>query len=199
MTCVRPDQRGFSLLELLVAMTILGMVGAAIAGAVRFGVMTFERGGTHMAALEQLHSVELALRNQFEALPLQLVRGADKKAVAVFSGQANAVQFLFSPPASARPAQEVLATLEARHGNILTLDLGAGDGQPRVLMHNLQSATFSYFGPSKPNAPSIWQDSWSQRARLPDMIEVTLQPAQDADWVQHRFVIALHTQSSRSL
>ncbi|MEL6209656.1 MAG: prepilin-type N-terminal cleavage/methylation domain-containing protein, partial [Pseudomonadota bacterium] len=64
---------GFTLLELLIAMTLFGLVGIMAAGGVRFGLAAWERGSEHAgAAIETRQALKAVRRLLNAARPLSL-------------------------------------------------------------------------------------------------------------------------------
>ena len=77
---------GFTLLELLVAIAIMGLLGAAMAGGVRFGLTAWQTGGEQTEALMDGRSLHGLLRGQLATTQLRLLRGPDRQAVASRTG-----------------------------------------------------------------------------------------------------------------
>ena len=73
-----PVDQGFTLLELLVAITLLGLLMAALFGGLRLGARVWETGETRLDASARVQIVQDFLRQRLaEALPLEAVVRAE--------------------------------------------------------------------------------------------------------------------------
>ena len=95
----RVGRKGFTLLELLVAMTLLGFLLAMLVGGLRIGSRVWETGEQAQDRLAQLQLVQRLVRRQLgRALPLRLVETQGERRVA-FDGSAEALRFAGPAPA----------------------------------------------------------------------------------------------------
>lgn len=194
-TPVRPGTyhagAGFTLLELLVAMTLLGLLGVMAADGLRFGVAVWERGAAEGEAAATTRRVAKLLgRLVADARPVRLRDGSREPAV-LFEGAEDAMVFAAPLPAAVAPAGERLVALTvepAAKGRRLVLraaplgealpDLAAA-GPPEPLLSGLAGARFAFLDAEAPGGPR-WRPRWSGRARLPDRVAVTLEWPEDA-------------------
>jgi general secretion pathway protein J len=92
-------RKGFTLLELLIAMTLLGFVLAMLVGGLRIGARVWETGEQAQDRLAQLQLVQRLVRRQLgRALPLRLVETQGERRIA-FDGAAEALRFAGPAPA----------------------------------------------------------------------------------------------------
>ena len=67
MPCNNPDrQAGFSLIEVLVSMTMMAMVAAVVLSAMRSGLAMWDKGGNHIEALRHSRLVVDVLNDRSE-------------------------------------------------------------------------------------------------------------------------------------
>ena len=62
----RRAEAGFTLLELLVSMTLLALLAIAMFGSLRFGARAWDRSEAHGAGMEQVRLVQQLLRRDLE-------------------------------------------------------------------------------------------------------------------------------------
>ena len=88
---VRGD-RGFTLLELTISMTLLGIIMTLIFGAMRLGGRTWEKGQTEMLAWQRRQAVMDLMVRQLGSV--HLPEGGLYVQTPVFSGEADRIHFL---------------------------------------------------------------------------------------------------------
>lgn len=176
---------GFSLLELLVSMTLLALIGVLAAGGIRFGTQAWERAGASAERLMETHALDRFLRRQIAAARPVLVADGTRTPPVVFSGQPDGLVFLAPVSAAlAPPGLHLIEVATAPEGAGLDMawtpvsdsDLIAGTA-PEVerLTSGPTGLRLRYFGPG-PEGAAIWQDSWEDRPTLPLMIELQIVP-----------------------
>lgn len=98
MTGVPPGRRsigGFTLVELPVAMTLLGLIFVALFGGLRFGTRTWEVGNERSEAFAEVEVVQSLLRRQLaQAVMLRVPKGHEP----VFLGEEDRLGFAAPGP-----------------------------------------------------------------------------------------------------
>lgn len=179
-----PD--GFTLLELLVALSLVSMMIVALAGGLRLGTRAWESGRVS-ASLDEAEIAARAIAGQIErAFPAPLLRGAGPPVMA-FDGRSETCRFV------------ALSEGEAQWGGLVTTEIGAaGDGAGRALnawtrvfrdddftsardamratplIGSLAYLRISYFGAADPGQQPIWRDDWREAAVLPRLVTVRI-------------------------
>jgi general secretion pathway protein J len=175
-------EAGFTLLELLISMTLLGLLMLVVLGGLRFGARAWERNEAHATATDDVRLAQTLLRHEIARIyPLFLMDQAHLEDGHVdFDGSENSMSFLApSPQALANAGRARITLTRAEHGGRAALVFSAkpelaASNQPysEVLVQGLKSLDFSYFGSEQPEEAPSWHDRWSNEMRLPQLIRV---------------------------
>lgn len=196
----RAGARGFTLLELLIAITLLGLLMAALFGGLRLGVRVWESSETRLDATARIQVVEDFLRQRLtQILPLAAQRGAPAShPVPLFQGEPSALRFPGMLPEhlgaglyvmelalSDTDAADDTGDLVLRWQAFEPTDDGAAalgeEVNERVLIERVASLELAYFGALDPRAEPEWLPEWPARADLPRLIRIVIRfPADDA-------------------
>ena len=170
-----PAERGFTLLEILVAVTLLGLLMAALFGGVRLGVRAWEASETRLDDDARLTAVQDFLRARLtEAYPSATsVAGAET--APAFRGEPDRLSFVTLMPEhlGAGIDRMLLALTATSGGSDLSVEwwpAELGDDpaaasdvlHDRVLLAHVAELHLAYFGPRAPDQPPAWSEVWSQ-------------------------------------
>ena len=170
---------GFTLLELLVALVVLGFVLAGIAGGVQFGQRAADMQARSIAANADMGSVDRLLRRLIAAMqagslaaPPHLTASASSLGFETDLGSAAA--------ALGTGEAEVGLGVDAAHRLVLrwqpvvhAIRLGAPPvPQSSVLLDGVDRVEFAYWGRG-PGGGSQWLSSWTDR-EVPTLIRIRL-------------------------
>jgi general secretion pathway protein J len=174
------SERGFTLLELLLAMAIMGLVAALMTSGLSFlgkaEARRVERADTVDAALGGL-----ALVRQSLARAQPLFRRERNQSLVLFEGGAERLRFAgrepdFIPGASLMAYELGVGisngqyALQARRApmSVVSPTLSVLDqAQARTLLRLPGPARFTYYGVAARNQPPGWREDWLGRAALP--------------------------------
>ena len=177
-------ERGFTLIEILVAVMLLGLLMAALFGGVRLGVRAWEASGTRLDDDARMNAVEDFLRER-------LTQARLPGAVAIqtgpaFRGERDRLNFVTLMPEhlGIGPERMLLTLSKAGDGADLSVawwpaDLGddsdaARDAvHSRVLLAKVAELRLTYFGQVEAKQPPVWSEVWDQ-ASLPLLVRVRL-------------------------
>ena len=182
-------ERGFTLLELLVAITLLGVLMAALFGALRLGTRVWETGEARLDASAQIQVVQDFLCQQLsQTAPLAEFTGNSQGSeTMMFDGAREGLRFVSLLPEHLGAGTNLmeLALREPRRGGrptdlvirIRPLDLlddrqTDSDTEERVLIENIASLELAYFGSERPDAKPTWWQEWKGQPYLPQLVRM---------------------------
>ena len=197
-------ERGFTLLELLIGMTLLGFILALLFGGFRLAANSWD---AVEARVERTNDQQLARalvrRLLAQMQPLRWKKAVNQpiafigerktlRAVAPLTGQmgAGGLRLIELVPESGEPTQTGQTgngplRLVLRHAPLLydaeDFAGGLGEAKSHLVLGDLDSVEFSYFGPEKRGEPPRWQDAWTNQEQLPQLVRLRL-GSRDAGW-----------------
>lgn len=194
-TLVGNGERGFTLMELLVATTLLGILMVALFGGLRLGARVWEVSDRTLAASEEKQAIRNFLRSRFEqALPI----ASGNQTEPLFKGTGTSLSFASVMPISLgadlflmelvlkpRPRSDGIRDLVLRWRPIgTTNEIGADEVVERIMIEDVAGLTLQYFGAEQRTSPAAWTTNWHDQESLPSLIKVELQFAANdqRDW-----------------
>jgi general secretion pathway protein J len=197
-TCSSP-QRGFTLLELIVALVLLGLLSAVLFGSIRLAGRSTDRGEAAAENASSMRLVQQFLRANLEAQhPLRMRKMTDWPLL--FSGTQDELRYAsMLPPRIAGGGVWLyrlrLVADDPRSPLVLDRmipDLTASelpdfpnDAERSVLADDIAKLKIGYFGRDPDAAPSMeptWRDTWSDAQKLPLLIRIDVQPKAGPAW-----------------
>jgi len=187
----RAVAEGFTLLEVLVVMVLLGLIVTAGFGALRLTGRSWEAGIAAGQRIDAQTSGPAYLGRQVAQVvaPLWRVQG---KVRLPFEGEAERLRFLGPAPTSDAQTGLYVVTLEGEAGYgegrlLLRMDrfdptrqdLGEPSAdEPIVLLEGLRETSLEYYGLPRPGAEEAWLTRWPEDAQsLPQLMRVRVRPA----------------------
>lgn len=193
-----PGAEGFTLVEMMVAITLVALMSLALWGVLRISITSWKR-GTEAIDANQRHRTLLDLvQKQMASIyplvpPLDLQMGTG--ITPVFSGSASSMQFISlcalrfrDNPGLTMVSYEVVPDNDGGHSLVeretrylggdpsLQVDYPAAETPDTVIFDRLISLEFEYYDPGTPDVPPQWVREWSAAdlGRLPTWISMTM-------------------------
>jgi general secretion pathway protein J len=182
---------GFTLLELLIAMTLLGLLMLGLFGGLRLGARVWEAGDSRSADRARVEAVQRFVRTYLgQARPLAAADRTGDDTIA-FVGRRDRLEFaaVLPPHLSAGGFSHVALSLADRdRGSALIVERQAlgrrddgraelarlDDPDTAVLLDNIETVEFSYYGPGDRGDDAEWTDRWDREDRLPLLVRVRI-------------------------
>jgi general secretion pathway protein J len=176
-------QSGFTLLELVVAMTVLGLVLVVLYSGLRIGLNGWDHGEQRAEATNRLRSVQDFLRRQL-AQSLTVYRASDTQPPAVvFTGHANDVEFIAPMLTQLGQGGLYRVRVEGADGRLwvrfrpyLATEQAAGEDREAVLLDEVSGLEWAYFGSERNDDPEPprWRSEWVSTERRPTLVRLNL-------------------------
>ena len=203
---------GFTLVEVLVSLMLLGLVLAYLPSGYRFVRETWnatarlDREEGQDGAREFVSARLAEALPLFEAAPGQAGRvaflgGPDRVSFVAPSpnGPAGSGLYRFelvaAPAAGAADAAALVARMRAYTGLAAAPDAAAGT-EEHVLIEAADAVTFRYLGRKERLGAAAWTEAWSRSDALPDAVEVIVTSRRRGSPPQRRFFVELRLRST---
>jgi general secretion pathway protein J len=168
---MRRSERGFTIVELLVSLAILGLMSVMLLSGVTTGRRVWDKVEARGSEADTIASASAQVRTLIEtAFPETLFSTGDPSVA--FAGNTLGMTFLAAPPAgtASGPAEYRLGTDAS---GALTL-VRAGAATPLRLLDGVRATEFAYFGAAAPDNERRWRGAWREQPRLPELVRVRL-------------------------
>lgn len=176
---------GFTLLELLIAMSLLGLIFAAMTGGLRFGTQAWRSTAERLSQTDDLQLVYRTLRRQISTslnAPGGLIAERQEGS---FEGRRDSLSFIGTAPAQAMNSglfhlkfilvpEEVGQALALRWERLEKTAIKTDDDNIEPLLRGLRSVQFSYFGKPKSEDTARWVDEWRNNGNPPELVRITV-------------------------
>jgi general secretion pathway protein J len=198
---------GFTLIEMLVALSLLGLVAVLLSGSFQFGARAWEVTSQEVAGIGEVEGAQGFLRRQLaQALPLT-IKAAAAEPEPVFAGGAQDLRF--SAPLSFHRSDSGLhvfvlgiSTSGSTEDLVLQWQVYRPDrpsqdmplAEPLVVVADIADLQLAYYGRMDEAADPVWQSEWKAKG-VPMLIRVDIAfPRGDRrSWPS--FVVALKSNS----
>jgi type II secretory pathway pseudopilin PulG len=168
---------GYALIELLASLVLFCMIAVLIVEGIGTGRRVWERADAAETAGSSISGAQAVLRSRLEhVFPATLYGGSTS---VDFDGEQNTLTFLAPRADSAGPGALRRYTLSLTPSGDLVLssisDIAADRNTAPdrvVLIHDVESLSFAYFGVAPPDNTAQWRFRWQQRAQTPQLIRV---------------------------
>jgi general secretion pathway protein J len=179
----RIRSRGFTLVELLVALTITALVAGLLTNSLSFSLGTAETVEARILDMESFHQAQRAFRRQVQlALPVETTDDIDDVRME-FAANAAQLDFIAPMPGLVLGGlpHRVSMRIDEQSGTLIMAYIphiadSRSSGavlEPRehVLLEGISDASFSYLDTLSLNS-TAWVDEWRHTSRLPDLVRL---------------------------
>lgn len=180
---------GFTLLELLIGMTLLGFIMALLFGGFRLAANSWDAVEVRAERTNDEQLARALVRRVLTQLqPLRWKRALNQRIT--FIGESDGLRAVGPLTAQAGAAGLRLIELVRQAGDRGALKLvlrhaplrydvedfsePLEDARSHVILDGLEEVEFSYFGSLQQNEPPRWQDRWEHDEQMPQLVRVRL-------------------------
>jgi len=194
--------RGFTLLELLIALTLLGLMSAVLFGSLNLAGRSWEAGETKSVATSGMRLASGYLRTQLSSQHPQRMRKIAEFPL-LFAGEREELRYTASLPGrvglggvwyhrlalapGAANGQSALVIERVIPDYNATAMPDFTDAERSVLADDIKELKLGYFGrdvdlgPEQDSSPT-WRDRWDNPHSLPLLIRIDITPARGPAW-----------------
>ncbi len=177
---LRGRQKGFTLLELVISLALLGLIALIVGSALRVSLRAVSSGEKKVLELERFRTSLGVMEAQISsALPLQ--QQADGTVKSTFSGQRGALSLATCYSLWKGQAGYVIAGYLVEPGpdgrqelRMSEHTVGVEDAQETVLLTGYDEIAFSFYARQAVEAEGTWTEEWSDETLLPEKVRLTL-------------------------
>jgi general secretion pathway protein J len=179
---------GFTLVELLLAVTLMGMLLALAYGGFRAATRAADRGQEILEDGGRIRMAHQFVRRQLnQMLPLAFAEDENEGLRLVFVGDARRILFVGPMPGYlgfGGPQVQELALVDDDDGMALVLNHALLQGfeepllyerDPVLLLDKIESGSFSFLGLDENGEPLPWATSWGDPDMLPEAVALDLE------------------------
>ena len=174
---------GFTLLELLVSMTLLLLVVVILGGAYRLGFRSLDAGERRIEAHERFRTSVAILTAQLQsAVPLTYDEDGTKKSY--FKGDAETLRFASGHSIWGENPETVIVSYRLELGGegwwtLHAEEQGIGMEEIReeirkaALLDRMSQISFAYFGKGVAEEKGDWKTEWTDDTSIPEQVRIT--------------------------
>jgi general secretion pathway protein J len=197
-TARRRSSRGFTLIELIIALVLMALIAALMFGSLSMAARSWDGGEAKADQVSSMRQAQAFLREQIEAeLPLRLKKVVELPLM--FAGERDEIRYVAAMPprvqeggayffrlAVMRNGEKSQLVLERKIPDpAATQNPEFTDAEHSVLADGIAELRVSYFGRDA-NAADVdlpsWRDRWYDRQRLPLLVRIEVKPVKGLPW-----------------
>jgi len=206
--------RGFTLIEVMLAILLLAVLLAAAYGGIRSAVRAMSSGEALIDRTNRMRVAQEFIRHQISrTLPLPFGQEDGTGTNFMFQGEGDLMRFVAPMPGYLSRGGSYVQTLEltsARNGKQLLFGhsmlngfdlkkLRKDDAEPVVLMDQIESGRFEYRKLDEEGKLDDWSDDWEDPSITPVMVRIQLRMRPEAlvDWPDMEIPLLLDVGAAR--
>jgi general secretion pathway protein J len=174
------SEGGFTLLELVISISILAFITLVAAGAMRLGFSSVDKGERRIESLERLRASLNIIDSQIQSeIPITYTEEASKKFY--FKGGRDFLQFTTNysiwggQKGYVLVAYRVITDPQGKEALSSSEDvIGVGGNRETLLLTSFDAIFFDYFYKGPTDEKGNWVDAWPDETNIPEKIRLHL-------------------------
>jgi general secretion pathway protein J len=201
------QQRGFTLLEIMIVLSLLGVLLALVGGALLGANRAVLKAQRYTVSLDESRAAQQFLRTSIsEALPLDVTED-DSQTNGFFVGAPQRLQFVATLPGvlgggiqrfTLQLSEGELQVAFARFESNAQVSVPATRSESQVLLRNVEDLQFSYRGLSPKGQATGWISDWPWTKRLPYAVRIAARVNGPVPWVTQVVALRLNLSGGES-
>lgn len=193
---LRKASLGFTLVEVLIAMTLLGIMVVLLFSSMKICADSWQKGEDKITEVNEVAVVYQFFQHHLStAKPLwDDFSDENKVKVFAFQGKSQALQFVSAFPASAKKSGLQLFSLKLINENneqIIQVSIkpffASAEGEAWreeevTLLRHVRNFSLSYFGSDDAQAEGLWQEDWLVKESQPRLVKIKIERDDNNFW-----------------
>lgn len=195
MSPVAVRKRGFTLLEVLVAVTVFSFLVTALYSSLDLGIRSWQAGAGENEELEESRIANRFLRKYLEAAVPVLVSESNEVRP-FFRGVEQELRFISDMPAhlgygglyqirlslqDQGERSRLIVTRRLLHSELIG-EAGPGIEDESILVDDIDSFSLSYFGKRPGEEQARWHSDWTGQSSMPSLIRIRITANGNGAW-----------------
>lgn len=182
----RRGSRGFTLIEVVLAMILVAMIMAIAVGALRMSRKAAERGEHRIEAVNSIRVTQEFVRRQLSrAVPLAFAADRSEGRNHVFAGEDREITFVAPMPGYLSSGGPYVQSLSIERDRLVfnhRMLLGDEDdaAEPVYLVDRIRRGRFEFRGIDERGRLGDWRDDWEDPSRTPMMVRLSIEFERDS-------------------
>ena len=187
--------QGFTLLELLIGLVLIGMIMTLLFGGLHLASRSWDAGELRSESSDHVSLLQGFLRRELrQTYPYRWRKKTDTEMA--FAGRSDRVRFVAPIVAQLGPGGLYLVSLElvrdSESGELVLRravpepdsgDFTALDNAEKVVLaKHVDTLAFSYYGAASKDVAPSWSDTWTNTTLLPTLIRVRIKFSNAQSW-----------------
>ena len=172
-------ERGFTLLELLVSLTLLALLTVALVAALRFGASSWRKSQDANLSLHKMRLAEKEISAGLSRLYPRFVDRPPDPAYVDFDGSPTQIRFFTPDPRTGFLLSSVLEAVGTAPRLALHLEQlpdiwNSPNASDHIVLDGLSDVAFDYYGQADGEGAASWHASWQRQPGLPKLIRIRM-------------------------